>query len=104
MSNPGAMTANNAAAAHRQMVINAVRACGPIVNVDPEGFIEIVGRSREHETNPLVVHSEGGWFSTHYCFLTNYKGLFFWTKSPFPMDFPVETELIRVKKICLPNL
>jgi len=105
MSNPAVMMAgNNVAAAHRQMVVNAVRACGSIVNINPEGFLEIVNRSMEQETNPLVVHSEGGWFSTSYYYLTNYKGLFFWTKSSIPMDFPVETEKIRVKKIWLPNL
>lgn len=105
MSNPAAMAAsNNAAAARHQMMVNAIRACGPIVNIDPDGFVEIINRSRGEESNPLIVHSEGGWFSTNYYYLTSYKGLFFWTKSPILMDFPMGVEMIRVKKIWLPNL
>ncbi len=103
MSQAGANGATAAAAAHQQRIRNAVRACGSIVEIAPEGFEQIVSRMAAQGEHPLVVHAEGGWFSTSYTYLTNYKGLFFYTKSPVELWLPAGAEIILVKKIWIPS-
>jgi hypothetical protein len=50
-----------------------------------------------------VVHATGGFFSTNYRYLTSYKGLAFFTKSPTPLDLPSGTELVQAKAIWIPG-
>ena len=58
----GAAAASTAAAAHHHQVVNAVRSLGPVVKIEPDGFLEILRRSMETEPNPLVVTAAGGFF------------------------------------------
>ena len=88
------------AAAAAAAIANATKASGVIVRVSPENFASILKRA---ETPPLVVHASGGFFTTSYKYLTSYRGLAFYTKSPAPLALPVGTELIAAESIWIPN-
>jgi hypothetical protein len=94
MVNPGVTAATAAAAAAAQ----ARKASGAIVHVEPDYFVEIVGKSR----SSLVVFAKGGFLSKKNYYLTSYKGLFFYTASGNELHFSGDTELIRVKSIWVP--
>jgi len=80
-------------------IANAIKASGVLVSVSPEDFAAIVRRTER----PLVVVAKGGFFSTHYNYLTSYKGLAFYTKSPAPLMLPVDAEVIKAKGISIPQ-
>jgi hypothetical protein len=88
-----------AAGAAAAAIAQAIKASGAIVNVDPEDFLRILRRQQE----PLVIHAIGGFFSTNYQYLTSYKGLAFFTKSPDPLDLPGGSEVVQAKKIWIPG-
>jgi len=88
------MSAGAAAAA----IAQAIKASGVIVQVAPEDFILIVQR----QPQPLVVHAIGGFFSTSYQYLSSYKGLAFFTKSPDALGLPSGCEVVQAQKIWIP--
>jgi hypothetical protein len=90
------MSAGAAAAA---AIALAIKASGVIVQVEPVDFIGVLQR----QPGGLVVHATGGFFSTTYQYLTSYKGLAFFTKSPAPLDLPSGIELVVAKKIWVPG-
>jgi len=79
--------------------IQAVKASGAIVKVLPELFTSLVSKSKE----PLVVTAMGGFFKKGHQYLTSYKGLFFFTKSPTPLQFSGNVEMIAAKTIWVPG-
>jgi hypothetical protein len=79
--------------------VQAVKASGAIVRVLPDMFTSLVSKSKE----PLVVTAMGGVFRKGYQYLTSYKGLFFYTKSPTPLQFSGNVELIPAKTIWVPG-
>jgi len=87
------------AAAAAAALANALKASGAIVKVEPDVFQRIVGKCEE----PLIVRAEGGWRTKHYKYLTSYKGLFFFTKSPAELLFPSRTEMIYAGKMWIPD-
>jgi hypothetical protein len=87
------------AAAAAAAIANATKASGVIVRVSAENFLAILKRIE----SPLVVHASGGIFSTKYQYLTSYKGLAFYTKSPAPVELPRGTELVRAQSIWIPG-
>jgi len=87
------------AAAVAAAIAQAIKASGAIVRVSPDNFLAIVGRA----DRPLVVTAEGGVFSTRYDYLTAYKGLIFYAKSPSPLRLPGGTETIAAQKIWIPG-
>lgn len=89
----GAMAAAQAAA------IQAMKASGVIVQVEPEDFLDILRRQKE----PLVVHATGGFFKTNYQYLVSYKGLAFFTKAPAPLALPAGAELVEALTIWVPG-
>ena len=97
MSNGAA--AGGAAAAAAAAIAQAIKASGAIVKVKPEEFLKIVSRTE----NPLVVTAEGGLFGVNYQYLTSYKGLAFFTKSPDPLNLPSDVEVIVSGKIWIPG-
>jgi hypothetical protein len=106
MGNPGATAAvvgSVAAAQQQQIMLNAIRSWGPVVKIEPEGFLEILKNSERMDVAPLVVAATGGWFSTTYSYLTSYKGLYFYTKASYPLLLSSQIEVINVSKIWLPN-
>ena len=88
-----------AGAAAAAAIANAIKASGVLVSVTPEDFSAILRRT----DNPLVVTAQGGFFTTHYKYLTSYKGLAFHTKSPTPLMLPVGAEVINAKGISIPQ-
>ena len=87
------------AAAAAAAIANATKASGVIVRVSPENFALILKRVEA----PLVVHASGGFFTTSYKYLTSYRGLAFFTKSPAPLALPIGTELVAAESIWIPN-
>ncbi len=88
----------SAAAIHAAMV-QAVRASGVLVRVEPDDFLKILGKNR----SALVVVSTGGLLSKSYHYLTSYKGLAFYTKTPTVLSLPGDVELISARQIWMPS-
>jgi hypothetical protein len=92
-----AASAGGAAAA--AAITQATKASGAIVRVGPEDFIRILSRS----SRPLVVTAKGGFLKPNYQYLTSYKGLFFFTKSPTELLLPGDVEIIAAREIWIPG-
>jgi hypothetical protein len=92
-------SAGAGAAAAAAAVAQAIKASGAIVRVEPEDFLCVVRR----QSDPLVVHATGGFFSTSYLYLSSYKGLAFFTKLSTPLGLPSGCELVQAKKIWIPG-
>ncbi len=88
-----------AAAARADAVAQAIKASGAIVQVEPSDFSVILSKTNK----PLVIFAEGGFLKTNYQYLTGYKGLVFFTKSPTPLQLPGDIELVVAKKIWIPG-
>jgi hypothetical protein len=91
--------AHGGGAAAAAAIAHAIKASGVICRVEPEDFINIIRKVDK----PLVVYSEGGFFSKNYQYLTSYKGLAFFTKSPAPIQFAPGAEIISASKIWIPG-
>ncbi len=87
------------AAGAENAMADAIKASGAIVRVEPGDFEAILERTEA----PLVVIAQGGVFKTKYHYLTSYKGLIFYTRTPVPLALPSKTELINAKKIWVPS-
>lgn len=88
-----------AGAAAAAAIANAIKASGVLVTVTPEDFANILRRIEQ----PLIVAAQGGFFSTNYKYLTSYKGLAFYTKSPTPLILPIGAEVVNAKGISIPQ-
>ena len=88
-----------AGAAAVAAIANAIKASGVIVRVSPGDFANIVRRVE----NPLIVYSQGGFFTTKHQYLTSYKGLAFYAKSPNQIDLPKSAEVIMAQGIWIPS-
>ena len=88
-----------AAAARAAAIAKAIKASGAIISVEPDDFLLIVSKT----SKPLVVLAEGGFLKTNYQYLTSYKGLIFFAKSPTPLQLPNDVELVMAKKIWIPS-
>ena len=98
MSVAAGSVAGGTAATVAAIIAQAIKASGAIVSVKPQDMMTILSKSEK----PLVAHAEGGFLKANYQYLTNYKGLFFYTKSATPLALPGGVELIAVKKIWIP--
>ena len=87
------------AAAAAAAIARAIKAAGTIVNVEPAEFERILTR----QAGLLVIAAKGGFFSENHQYLTSYKGLAFFTKSPVPLNLPEGTEVIPAQKIWVPG-
>ena len=94
--------AGGAAAAHQHAIANASKASGAIVKMEPAEFKKIVDKF-DSATGGLVVTSKSWLFGTKYNYLTNYRGLFFYTTSPEPLTLPGKAEIIAADKIWVPG-
>jgi hypothetical protein len=90
------MAAGGAAAAG---IIQAIKASGVIVRIEPGEFAKLTSRA----IDPLIVVAEGGLFSKNYQYLMSYKGIAFFTKSATPLTLPVGTELVTAGRIWVPG-
>lgn len=96
MSGAAGASAGAAAAA---AIAQAIKASGVLVRVEPDEFMRILERQR----GLLVVHATGGFFRTNYQYLTSYKGLAFFTKSPEPLELPQDCETVLAGGIWIPG-
>ena len=87
------------AAAAAAQVANAIKAFGAIVTVESGDFEAILKKAEA----PLVVHAQGGVFSTRHQYLTSYKGLIFFTKTQTPLVLGANVELVEANKIYIPS-
>ena len=89
------------AAAAAQALVRATRAMGVVVRVEPQAFLIILGR----QSSPLVVTGRRFViFSGHtHQYLTNYRGIFFYTESKSELPLPDDTEMIAAKSIWIPG-
>lgn len=87
-------------AAYIAAISSAIKACGSIVKIEPDDFQLLI------DANPsgCYVCATGGFFSTHYKYLTSYMGLTFHCKSTQELIFPSHTLVIQAKKISIPDL
>ncbi|MFN2400377.1 MAG: hypothetical protein ABR543_17320 [Gemmatimonadaceae bacterium] len=83
-----------------QVIMNAGKASGVIVRVEPDAFLMVLKRG----DRPLVVVAQGGVFKKHVGYLTSYGGLAFYTQSEQPLVLPNHVELIRAEKIWIPDM
>jgi hypothetical protein len=88
------------AARRRNQVMNAIKACGTVITVGPLEFCRILSQT----DNPLIVFSKGGLLSKHYKYLTSYRGLAFYCKTPTPLEIPADAELSAANMISIPDL
>ena len=86
------------AAAH-QMATEALKAMGPIVVLEPEDFLAMLAKNADG----LVIHAPSGMFSKNK-YITAYKGLIFFTKTKDELMLPADIEVIRSKKIAIPQI
>lgn len=87
------------AAAGAVIATNAISAIGSIVIVEPNEFISILEKSEK----PIAVHSPSS-FMTKHKYITSYKGLVFFTKSSTELIIPSFVEIIKAKKIFIPQM
>ena len=93
------MTNAAAIAAAHAALVQATRASGVLVRVEPEAFLEITNKVH----GALVVASTKGVWQHEYQYLTSYKGLAFHTKSKHELDLPGDVELVNAKQIWVPQ-
>jgi hypothetical protein len=92
--------AASAAAGRYTETVKAAQTLGTIVKVKPDNFLRII--SRAHEA--LVVYSiSWGLFRKYYQYLTNYKGLVFYTGCYTELQLPEDIELIEAESIWIPS-
>ena len=87
------------AAAVAAEIVQATKASGVVIKMDPGEFQKIVAKTGKC----LIVCATGGIISTNYQYLTSYKGLAFFTKSDEPLVLPSDAEIITAKKIWIPS-
>ena len=81
-------------------IAQAIKASGAIVRMDPNDFQQIVARADE----PLVVMSISKLFGkTSYKYITSYRGLAFYTKSPSQIPLGIGAQLVHAKTIWIPG-
>ena len=90
---------NGAAGFVAMQAMNASKAMGSIVTVEPAEFLDILGKTEK----PLVVHSPSG-FMTKNKYITSYKGLVFFTKTKDQLLIPAAVEIVNAKKISIPEM
>lgn len=86
-------------AAAAAVVIQAIRASGVLVRVEPDEFLKIVGRIE----TPLVITAQGWFFRTSYAYMTSYKGLAFYARSQVPLRLPRDAELVAARRFWMPG-
>jgi hypothetical protein len=87
------------AAVHIAM-INAIKASGVVVRLEPAEWVALLRRVDD----PLVVVAHGGVFKKQFRYLTSYRGLAFFTKSDQQLVLPSRAELVQAKAISIPDV
>lgn len=92
--------------AEASAIVQAIKASGAIVEMAPQDFLEILSRTQK----PLIVvdrqRRDRGFLSTpvySYRYLTEYKGLMFYTRTKSKLQMPVDAEMIYAKSMWIPH-
>jgi hypothetical protein len=94
------MAAGAAAGGAAAAAIQAIRASGVVVRIEPTEFLRLLQR----QDSPLVVRaSRSGLFGTWEEYLNSYKGLAFYTWSSVPLHLPIATEIVEAGRIWVPG-
>jgi len=81
-------------------IAQAIKASGAIVRLEPAEFSRILDRQDE----PLVVVSApAGVFRSKWQYLTSYKGLAFYAKSPTQLMLPSRALVVSARTIWIPG-
>jgi hypothetical protein len=80
-------------------IVQAIKASGAIVRVEPEQFLRLVGRQEE----PLVIRARGGFLEARWQYLTSFKGFVFFVKASEPLPLPGRAEVLEARKIWVPG-
>ena len=81
------------------LIENAVRAFGPMVEVEPGDFLKILSRIEK----PIVIKGRCSIMSHKIRYLTSWQGLYFTARCD-ELQLPANAVLIHARKIWLPNL
>ena len=87
-----------AGAAAAAAIAMAIKASGTLVRVRPHDFDAIVKRAQK----PLVIHTQGGFFSKSHQYLVSYKGFAFFTKTAAALILPPDAEVVEAERIWIP--
>ena len=80
-------------------IAQATSASPLLVRLEPQEFSKILSGMKE----PLVVFVEAGIFTTHYNYLTSYKGMPFYTRSEQKLELPADAEVVNAESISIPD-
>ena len=86
-------------AAAQQAIQNAIKASGAIVKIDPDDFSGLIAKM----DNALIIEAPAGVFTKVWKYITSYKGFLFYTKTKSRLSVPNRHELIRSRKIWVPE-
>jgi hypothetical protein len=89
---------SSAAAASAGAIIQATRAFGVIVRIDPADFLALVEQAPE----PLVVHAPGGFFAAGHHYLASHRGIVFVVRTRQQLRLPHHCQVVEAKRIWLP--
>lgn len=81
----------------RAVGVNAIRSVGLMVQVEPETFLEVLGRTKD----PLVLHSVSGILGKHR-YAVAHRGYVVWTKAKEPLA--VAADIIEVRRLEMPSV
>jgi len=93
------MSADAVAAEGARAAIQALKASGVVVRVDPGAFQGILERVEA----PMVVSGTSGVFRTNYQYLVSYKGLIFYTESREPLTLAPGIEVVHAEEMYVPE-
>jgi len=95
----GADVAAGAGGAEAAAVIQAIKASGVVVRVEPGDFGTVLAMAEA----PLVVTAPAGWRGRKFSYLTSYKGLAFYCLSGSALPLPENVEVVAAKAIWVPG-
>ena len=93
-------TGATTAAVQYAMESNALKACGSIISLDEVEFERLL----EKTPKPMVVLSVGRGMNPARKYLTSYRGLTFYCRTKKEVLVPKDAEVVRAKKISVPDL
>lgn len=89
---------NGGGAAAAAYMIQAIKASGAIVQVEPEVFLRLVQETEE----PVVIHSASRFLGERHQYLSSYRGFVLHAKSRDPLRPPGRAKVIEARKIWVP--
>ncbi|MGH9867031.1 MAG: hypothetical protein ACREAA_02555 [Candidatus Polarisedimenticolia bacterium] len=93
------MNGATGAAAAAAAIAQAVKASGVMVRVEPAEFSKLLGRN----SDALIVHTFGGFFSRRHQYIMGYKGLAFYTSAREPIFVPGTCQVVEAKRMWIPG-